>query len=135
MTARFDVGGVSIATIEYASQGSAVLGIRDSGKSYTATAIAEHLMDGGIPITAFDPIGIWRFLRVPGAQWRILAALIRAYPAAVTRDRLATLAEQSATSSGYANNLGALRTLGFIDYPERGTVVALPVLFVGGRRG
>lgn len=49
-----------------ASQGNAILGIRDSGKSYTAVAIAERFFDAGIPFVAFDPIGRWRFLRVPG---------------------------------------------------------------------
>lgn len=63
----FTLGAVAIETHAYASQGSAVLGIRDSGKSYTATSFAEHLMEAGVPILAIDPIGIWRFLRVPGA--------------------------------------------------------------------
>jgi hypothetical protein len=49
-----------------ASQGNAILGIRDSGKSYTAIAIAERFFEAGIPFCAFDPIGRWRFLRVPG---------------------------------------------------------------------
>lgn len=48
------------------SQGNAILGIRDTGKSYTATKLAEELIDAGVPIVAFDPIGIWRFLRRPG---------------------------------------------------------------------
>lgn len=64
---KIDLGEISIPIDEYASQGNAILGIRDSGKSYTATAIAEGLMDAGIPIIAFDPIGIWRYLRVPSA--------------------------------------------------------------------
>jgi hypothetical protein len=55
---------LSIDSIEYASQGNAILGIRDSGKSYTATYIAERLMDDNIPIIAFDPIGIWRYLKI-----------------------------------------------------------------------
>ena len=54
----------SVNSIEYASQGNAILGIRDSGKSYTATAIAEKLFDAGIPFIAFDPIGVWRNLKV-----------------------------------------------------------------------
>lgn len=33
-------------------------------------------------------------------------------------------------SSGYTNNLGALRSLGLVDYPRPGRVVALPVLFL-----
>jgi hypothetical protein len=52
---------VSIPVEDYASQGNAVLGIRDSGKTYSATSLAEHLMDAGVPIIAFDPIGVWRY--------------------------------------------------------------------------
>ena len=53
----------SIKDISYASQGNAVLGIRDSGKTYTATYIAERLLDANIPFVAFDPIGVWRYLK------------------------------------------------------------------------
>lgn len=52
--------------VELASQGNAVLGIRDSGKSYTATWLAEQLFAAGIPFVAIDPIGIWKYLRVSG---------------------------------------------------------------------
>ena len=62
----FKFGAVRIDPVAYGSQGSAVLGIRDSGKTYTATELAERLFESGIPFVAFDPIGIWRFLRVPG---------------------------------------------------------------------
>lgn len=55
---------LSINPVEYASQGNAILGIRDSGKSYTATYMAEQLMANNIPIVAFDPIGVWRYLKV-----------------------------------------------------------------------
>lgn len=68
--------------------------------------------------------------RLPLPQWRILKALIGYYPDAVDRAALAAEANQSANSSGYANNLGALRSLGFLDYPRGGEVVALPVLFL-----
>lgn len=50
-----------------ASQGNAVLGIRGSGKTYTGTWLAEQFLDRGIPFVAFDPIGVWRYLKVPGA--------------------------------------------------------------------
>lgn len=49
-----------------ASQGNAVLGIRDSGKSYTAAVLSERFFEAGIPSVWFDPIGKSRFLRVPG---------------------------------------------------------------------
>lgn len=63
----FSFGQVKIDPQAYGSQGSAVLGIRDSGKSYTATALAEKLFEAGIPFIAFDPIGLWRFMRIPGS--------------------------------------------------------------------
>jgi len=66
----FHFGGVDIDAISYATAGNAILGIRDSGKTYTATALAELLFDAGIPFIAFDPIGVWRFLRHPGEHGR-----------------------------------------------------------------
>lgn len=36
----------------------------------------------------------------------------------------------SPTSGGYFNNLGSLRTLGVLDYPALGHVVATPILFL-----
>ncbi|TXH35245.1 MAG: hypothetical protein E6Q98_15740 [Rhodospirillaceae bacterium] len=70
--------------------------------------------------------------QLPPAKWRILEALIGAYPVHLSKADLAEQSGQSATSSGYANNLGSLRSLGFIDYPSAGMVVALSVLFIEG---
>lgn len=61
-----DFGGVKLDPVEIGSQGNAILGIRDSGKTYTAMKLAEGLFDAGVPFIAFDPIGVWRYLRVPG---------------------------------------------------------------------
>lgn len=58
------IQNVQIDALDFASQGNAILGIRDSGKSYTATWLAERLLDAQIPFVAFDPIGVWRYLRV-----------------------------------------------------------------------
>lgn len=57
---------LEVDAIEYASRANAILGIRDSGKTYTGTMIAEQLFLAGIPFFAFDPIGRWRFLKSPG---------------------------------------------------------------------
>jgi hypothetical protein len=67
---------------------------------------------------------------VSSSQAAILRCLIRSYPAPVAREDLARDVQQSATGGGFANNLGRLRTLGWIDYPRPGHVVALPVLFL-----
>lgn len=63
-----NLGRVAVPLDQYASQGNAILGIRGSGKSYTGTFLAERLLDAGVPIVAFDPIGIWRYLRVPAKE-------------------------------------------------------------------
>lgn len=61
------LGIPGIPVREYAVVANAVLGIRDSGKTYTATKAAEELFEGGIPFLALDPIGVWHTLRIPGA--------------------------------------------------------------------
>jgi hypothetical protein len=70
------------------------------------------------------------FARLSGSQVKILEHLIARYPEAVAKDDLAAAAGQSATSGGYFNNLGRLRSLGLIDYPVPGQAVAQPVLFL-----
>lgn len=67
------------------------------------------------------------------AKWRILEVLVDAYPDDITKVGLAERAGASPSSSSFSNNLGSLRTLGLIGYPAPGMVIALPVLFPGGR--
>lgn len=54
----------SINSNDYASQGNGILGIRDAGKTYTAIKAAEELMDAGIPIIVYDPVGVWKNLKL-----------------------------------------------------------------------
>lgn len=68
--------------------------------------------------------------RLPRPQANVLQVLINNYPNPVNREELAREAGQSPTSSGYTNNLGALRSLGVIDYPSSSEAAALPVLFL-----
>lgn len=60
------VGSVAIPLDDYVIGGSALLGIRDSGKTYAAKGIAEQLLEYQIPIIVFDPIGRWRFMKLAG---------------------------------------------------------------------
>lgn len=53
----------SIPAVDYANQANAVLGIRGAGKSYTAMKAAEQLLEAGIPIVVFDPVGVWKNLK------------------------------------------------------------------------
>lgn len=93
----------------------------------------RQAIPGAAPKTVAELHGLVR-AKLSGPQWRILEALIGVYPASLTKDQVADMAGASPVSSSYANNLGALRSLGLIDYPQPGSVVALPVLFLEGRR-
>lgn len=64
------------------------------------------------------------------ARWRLLQPLIDAYPDALDKDDLAQVAGVSASSSGFANNLGAMRTLGLVDYPRPRAVAASAAVFL-----
>lgn len=64
------------------------------------------------------------------AQWRILRALIDQYPIPTTRDEIALFLGVSATSSGFANNLGRLRSFKLIEYPSSGCLKAADRVFV-----
>lgn len=68
-----------------------------------------------------------------GASGRILAPLIAAYPHAVSRQAVAEAANYGhLQSKGFVNAISRLRTLGFVDYPDRGSIIAKPVLFLEG---
>lgn len=69
-----------------------------------------------------------------GASSRILQPLIKAYPNPIPRVDVAEAAGYgNLTSKGFVNAMSRLRTLGFVDYPDKGSAVAMPVLFLEGR--
>lgn len=76
------------------------------------------------------------FKRLSSSQVAILKVLISNYPHSVPKSELAELAGQemgrpmSATSGGYFNNLGRLRSLKLIDYPQPASVAAEKILFL-----
>jgi hypothetical protein len=98
--------------------------------------ILDALTDDGRGLaTATDPIHsvaqlheAWR-AKLSAPQGRILTVLAELYPQPISREELADAAGQSSTSSGYANNLGSLRSLGLLDYPSSRMVVATDLLF------
>ena len=70
--------------------------------------------------------------RLTGPQRRILEVLLPVHPRPVSRPELADRAGASASSSAFTNNLGALRSLGLLDYPSPGQVAATTLLFPDG---
>jgi uncharacterized protein len=86
----------------------------------------------GAPTTTEELHAVIR-AKLPPAKWRLLEVLIGVYPKPIAKDELATRAGARETSGAYFNNLGSLRSLGLLDYPSPGQVVACPVLFLEGR--
>lgn len=94
--------------IEYPTPGE--VGFTDEGRALATPsddrrAVHEHWLDV-----------------VTAPQRAILEALIDHHPASIEKGELAGVVGVSPTSGGYFNNLGRLRTLGAIAYPQRGHV-------------
>ena len=70
------------------------------------------------------------YSKLGGPRARILAALIAAYPNALSREALADLTDYTVNTGTFNNYLGSLRSLQLVDYPHKGAVIALPVLFL-----
>jgi hypothetical protein len=60
------IGQVEVALEDYAVGASAVLGIRDSGKTVTSKGICEQLIEHGVQPIIFDAVGKWRWMKVAG---------------------------------------------------------------------
>ncbi len=114
-----NLGGLrSAALIEY-----------PTGGTVTLTAEGRAIAHESDPTTV-EQMQAMLCEKVGAARAAILRALIEVYPADLSRDELAERIGVSPTSGGYFNSLGSLRTLGVLDYPSPGQVVALPVLFL-----
>ena len=109
----------SAQLIDYPSPGRVAL--TDTGRAL-ATSPAR-------PGTALDLQDMVRARLSPSRQ-RIVDVLLPIYPSAIAKNELAVMAGASPRSSAFTNNLGALRSLGLVDYPATGQVAACPVLFL-----
>lgn len=76
------------------------------------------------PKVISEPIDVDPSL-IPPSQQRILNALAWAESIGLTemnKSQLALMSDQKSTSGGYSNNLGRLRSSGWLDYPSAGMV-------------
>jgi hypothetical protein len=71
--------------------------------------------------------------RLGGPEQRLLRPLLEAYPRALSNADLAAAAGYTAGAGAFNNPRGRLRSLGLIDYPQPGYVVARPLLFPKGK--
>lgn len=68
--------------------------------------------------------------RLGGPERKILRVLLDAYPAGISNDDLATRAGYEPKGGAFNNPRGRLRSLGLIEYPEKGMVAARAILFL-----
>lgn len=71
--------------------------------------------------------------KLPGPEGKILTVLLKHYPKAMDATRLAEASGYAPGSGGFNNPRGRLKTLGLVEYPSPGMVVAKPLLFPEGR--
>jgi hypothetical protein len=114
----------SLGLIDYPSPGNASL--TQEGKK-VARAPTEKPTTAALQQAIRD--------RLDGPEARVLGVLIESYPDELSKQ---TCGERAGYAVGdnvggtFGNILGRLRSLGLIDYPSPGRVVALPVLFLHG---
>jgi len=111
----------SLGYIDYPS--SSYVSLTDTGRKH---AVPQNEIN-----SIFDLHNAWLNV-ISTPQANILAALIELYPEDISKNDLAVRIGVSERSGGYFNNLGRLRTLGVIDYPAPGRVVATDLLFPEG---
>lgn len=106
--------------IDYPTPGA--LSLTSAGRA-AASPVEEPMSSRELQQRLMDMLG--------GANARILKVLIEAYPGAIDREAVAANSGYgNLNSKGFTNAIGRLRTLGLIDYPERGKIKAQPVLFL-----
>jgi len=67
--------------------------------------------------------------KLSGPQVKVLDPALTAYPSPIASEEIASIAGYSASSGGFNNLRGSLRTIGLIDYPSPGMVRASDWLF------
>lgn len=106
--------------IDYPSSGSVVL-------TETGHSLAQYPERPRTPQEVQERV----IALLGGASGRILRPVIEAYPRALLRTDVAAAAGYGhLQSKGFVNALSRLSSLGFVRYPDRGTVAAAPVLFL-----
>jgi hypothetical protein len=104
--------------VEYAGVGMVTL--TDEGRALAT--------DPGLPDTN-EGVQAEVMRRLPAPQAKVLETIVAAWPNPISREEVAERTGYSPTSGGYGNLLSKLRTAALIDYPDKGHVVALDVLF------
>lgn len=136
---RGNIGAVLGVSSETGSFKNYLGALRTSGHiDYPSDGLLELTEDGrAIANPASGPESldalhdIW-FDRLPGTQEKVLRIVVESYPEPISRADIAERLSVSHETGSFKNYLGALRSLGLIDYPDDGMVVATGLLFPEG---
>lgn len=67
---------------------------------------------------------------LPGPETAILNVLLQGYPQAMPKEQVAEASGYQFGAGGFNNPIGRLRTLGLVQYPQKGYAVASKILFL-----
>lgn len=109
----------TLGLIDYPSTG--MVSITPEGLSHTPSVDS--------PLTTDEMLQSCRNI-LTNPQAAILDVLHASHPKALSKDEVAEVVGVSATSGSFANNLGAIRSAGMIDYPTKGMVRCSDWLFI-----
>lgn len=84
------------------------------------------------PVAGNDDLHERVLARLGGPEQRLLRPLLASYPNAMSNADLAAAANYTAGAGAFNNPRGRLRTLGLIEYPQPGQVIARALLFPKG---
>ena len=130
--AGYTVGGGAFNNPRGALRGKGLIDYRQGGRIVLTEAGRERAAAPPEVLTA-DELQARVLARLPGPEQKILRALLEVYPEPLANDECARRAGYTPDGGAYNNPRGRLRTLGLIEYPRAGQVVARPVLFLEQR--
>jgi hypothetical protein len=114
------LGGLrSMGLIDYPAPG--LIAITDTGRELASPA--------EVPATSNQMLARAKSV-LNGSEARILEAAWKVYPQAISKADLAEQTGFSHEGGGYANYLGHMRSLGFIEYPQKGIVRVTDWMFL-----
>ena len=100
------------------------------GKQIVLTDAGRSIVELPTGISSNEDLHAKILEKLAGPERKILEALIAHYHVGASeKSYIAEFAGYSPTSSGFQNACGKLRTLGLVEYPERGLIIASSILF------
>lgn len=127
--AGYRVGGGAFNNPRGALRTKGLIDYPSGGRICLTPEGRQHAVPPEVPLTTAE---LHRAVldRLPGPEQKILQPLLDAYPGSLSNEDLAEASGYTQGGGAFNNPRGRLRTLGLIDYPSPGQVVAREILFL-----